>query len=104
MSGLASGRCVLDRHIPDVHSAQRCDDRYVMGTAEFDFELPNGYRDPKGRVHKSGTMRLATARDELLPLLDPRVKETLRTCRLPFSLGSSFGLGKLKVRQGWALK
>ncbi|HEV2370465.1 MAG TPA: hypothetical protein VGR90_11365 [Acidimicrobiales bacterium] len=41
---------------------------------EFEFELPRGYVDADGVVHKRGTMRLATARDELLPLLDDRVK------------------------------
>ena len=41
---------------------------------EFDFVLPRGYRDSAGRVHRTGTMRLATARDELLPLHDDRVR------------------------------
>lgn len=42
---------------------------------EFDFVLPRGYVDADGVVHRKGTMRLATARDELLPLYDGRVKE-----------------------------
>ena len=42
---------------------------------EFEFELPRGYVDESGVVHRRGTMRLATARDELLPLRDIRVKE-----------------------------
>lgn len=42
---------------------------------EFAFELPRGYVDDGGTVHRHGTMRLATARDELLPLRDPRVRE-----------------------------
>ncbi len=42
---------------------------------EFDFVLPRGYVDADGAVHRHGTMRLATARDELLPLYDGRVKE-----------------------------
>ena len=42
---------------------------------EFDFELPRGYVDSDGVVHRHGTMRLATARDELLPLYDERVQE-----------------------------
>lgn len=42
---------------------------------EFDFVLPRGYVDQDGVVHRHGTMRLATARDELLPLYDGRVKE-----------------------------
>jgi hypothetical protein len=40
----------------------------------FDFVLPRGYVDNSGVVHKTGTMRLATARDELLPLHDDRVR------------------------------
>ena len=42
---------------------------------EFEFELPRGYVDSSGTVHKHGTMRLATARDELVPLHDDRVRE-----------------------------
>lgn len=42
---------------------------------EFDFELPRGYVDGSGTVHRAGTMRLATARDELIPLRDDRVRE-----------------------------
>lgn len=42
---------------------------------EYDFELPLGYRDASGTVHTRGTMRLATARDELVPLVDDRVRD-----------------------------
>jgi hypothetical protein len=42
---------------------------------EFAFELPRGYVDDSGAVHHSGVMRLATARDELVPLRDDRVRE-----------------------------
>jgi hypothetical protein len=42
---------------------------------EFQFELPRGYVDAAGTVHRSGVMRLATARDELVPLRDDRVRE-----------------------------
>ncbi|NYI03890.1 hypothetical protein [Allostreptomyces psammosilenae] len=42
---------------------------------EFAFELPRGYVDPSGTVHRTGVMRLATARDELIPLRDDRVRE-----------------------------
>ncbi len=41
---------------------------------EFDFELPRGLVDKRGNVHRNGRMRLATARDELLPLNDERVR------------------------------
>jgi len=42
---------------------------------EFAFELPRGYVDGNGNVHRKGIMRLATARDEILPLRDPRVRD-----------------------------
>ncbi|CCB71407.1 hypothetical protein [Streptantibioticus cattleyicolor] len=42
---------------------------------EFEFELPRGYVDDEGTVHRHGAMRLATARDELMPQIDLRVKE-----------------------------
>jgi hypothetical protein len=40
----------------------------------FEFELPRGYLDTSGVLHKTGAMRLATARDELLPMHDDRVR------------------------------
>lgn len=42
---------------------------------EFTFLLPRGYVDAAGTVHREGVMRLATARDELVPLRDDRVRE-----------------------------
>ncbi|MEV7090548.1 hypothetical protein AB0O07_32525 [Streptomyces sp. NPDC093085] len=42
---------------------------------EFAFELPRGYVDASGTVHRDGVMRLATARDELIPLQDIRVQD-----------------------------
>src|SRR6266851_3329408 len=42
---------------------------------EFEFELPRGYVDNGRTVHRTGVMRLATARDELVPLHDDRVRE-----------------------------
>jgi hypothetical protein len=42
---------------------------------EFAFVLPRGYVDENGTVHKEGVMRLATARDEIVPQRDPRVRE-----------------------------
>lgn len=41
----------------------------------YQFELPRGYIDEHGDVHRLGIMRLATARDELVPLADMRVKD-----------------------------
>lgn len=40
---------------------------------EIEFELPRGYVDGDGILHRRGVMRLATAADEILPLRDPRV-------------------------------
>jgi len=42
---------------------------------EFEFELPKGYVDDDGNLHRRGIMRLATAADEILPLRDPRVQQ-----------------------------
>ena len=42
---------------------------------EFPFTLPRGYVDDDGVVHRDGVMRLATARDEIAPLRDPRVRD-----------------------------
>ncbi|MBD2817106.1 hypothetical protein ACFW5U_28385 [Streptomyces rochei] len=42
---------------------------------EFPFELPRGYVDESGTLHRDGVMRLSTARDELVPLRDVRVQE-----------------------------
>lgn len=42
---------------------------------EFTFTLPKGYVDGDGTLHRQGTMRLATARDEIEPLRDPRVAD-----------------------------
>jgi hypothetical protein len=41
---------------------------------EFEFELPIGYVDKEGTMHKQGAMRLATAMDEITPLNDMRVQ------------------------------
>lgn len=40
----------------------------------YEFTLPRGYVDAHGSLHRTGTMRLATARDELEPLRDPTVQ------------------------------
>src|SRR5690349_19787380 len=42
---------------------------------EVRFTLPRGYVDAAGQVHREGTMRLATARDEIEPLRDPAVRQ-----------------------------
>ena len=42
---------------------------------EFAFTLPRGLVDAGGTVHREGTMRLATARDEIEPLRDVQVRQ-----------------------------
>jgi hypothetical protein len=37
--------------------------------------LPRGYVDGAGTVHREGTMRLATARDEIEPLREAEVRQ-----------------------------
>lgn len=41
---------------------------------EFPFTLPLGLTEPDGTTHRDGSMRLATAVDEIEPLKDPRVR------------------------------
>ncbi len=46
----------------------------IMLQTEYEFTLPAGYVDKEGNLHREGTMRLATAADEIVPLKDPRVQ------------------------------
>lgn len=61
---------------------------------EYSFVLPRGYLDRDGVLHKEGTMRLANAADEILPLKDPRVQQNpgyltiILLARVITSLGS----------------
>jgi hypothetical protein len=43
--------------------------------SEYAFTLPRGYIDAAGQVHREGTMRLATARDEIEPLRQVEVRQ-----------------------------
>jgi hypothetical protein len=45
-----------------------------MFHTEHEFELPMGFLDADGTLHREGVMRLATAADELEPLKDARVQ------------------------------
>jgi hypothetical protein len=73
---LAGGAAVEDRPSAEAPGAERSSDRPAerMRT-EFPFLLPRGYVDRSGTVHRDGVMRLATARDELVPLRDDQVRE-----------------------------
>ncbi|MFZ0171131.1 MAG: hypothetical protein WAL04_05550 [Acidimicrobiales bacterium] len=69
--------------MPALSAAEVADRRAGRGSkterdplrTEFEFLLPRGYVDAHGTVHRDGVMRLATARDELVPLVDDRVRE-----------------------------
>jgi hypothetical protein len=62
---MTSGSAVLEAPRADAEALR----------TEFAFELPRGYVDDGSVTHRHGLMRLATARDEILPLRDPRVRE-----------------------------
>ncbi len=42
---------------------------------EFNFTLPHGLVGDHNTIYREGTMRLATARDEIIVQNDPKVKE-----------------------------
>ncbi|MDQ1375743.1 MAG: hypothetical protein QOJ09_3081, partial [Actinomycetota bacterium] len=48
----------MRRSVGNVATAERADDSL---RTEFDFELPRGYLDSSGTLHRHGVMRLATA-------------------------------------------
>jgi hypothetical protein len=41
---------------------------------KFEFVLPRGFVDKEGNLHNEGVMRLANAKDEIVPLNDLRVQ------------------------------
>ncbi len=55
-------------------SASTVDGTVALRT-EYPFTLPRGYVDEHGKVHREGVIRLATARDEITPQTDPRVRQ-----------------------------
>jgi len=62
---------------------------------EFTFTLPRGYVDGDGNLHKQGTMRLATAMDEIGPLRDLRVKANQAYLAVPLLARVITKLGNL---------
>jgi hypothetical protein len=48
--------------------------KHILCT-EFSFTLPRGLIDTQNRVHRHGTMRLATAKDEISTQKEPLVRE-----------------------------
>jgi hypothetical protein len=63
---------------------------------EFEFELPMGYVDKEGNLHKKGTMRLATALDEITILNDMRVQNNEAYIVIVLLARVITGLGTLK--------
>jgi hypothetical protein len=63
---------------------------------EFEFILPLGYVDREGNVHKQGTMRLATAMDEITPLSDMRVQSNEAYLVIVLLTRVVTGLGSLR--------
>jgi len=59
----------------------------------FEFQLPRGYLDAAGNLQRSGTMRLATALDEIAACDHPRVQQN--EAYLPVAL-----LSRVVVRLG----
>jgi hypothetical protein len=67
-----------------------------MIQTEFEFELPKGYIDDNGTLHRKGRMRLATAADEILPYRDPRVRSNPRYLNVIVISRVLVELGELK--------
>jgi hypothetical protein len=61
--------------LPDAPAAAPSPSDSEQLRTEYTFVLPRGYVDGTGTVHRDGVMRLATARDEITPQRDPRVRE-----------------------------
>ena len=62
---------------------------------EFTFTLPMGYVDSDGNLHKEGTMRMATAMDEITPIRDLRVKANQAYLAVPLLARVITRLGSL---------
>lgn len=63
---------------------------------EHKFILPMGYADETGTLHKEGSMRLATAADEILPMKDPRVQQNPAYLSIILLARVITGLGDIK--------
>jgi hypothetical protein len=75
---------------------------------EYPFTLPVGLVDTDGAHHREGSMRLATARDEIEPLRDARVRENgaylgvLKLARVLTNVGSIQPVTPAHVEQLYA--
>ena len=88
------------------------EDQVVMGApvqpaplrTEYRFELPIGYLDHHGVLHKTGVMRMATARDELLPLGDMRLENNPAYLTVLLLQRVIVRLGTLEEVDTWAIE
>ena len=74
---------------------------------EFDFTLPKGFLDDAGTLHRHGTMRVPTGRDELILQRDRRVRDNpaygvlVMFSRVVTQLGSLSALTPIQLEQLW---
>ncbi|MGH3622226.1 MAG: hypothetical protein ACRDQ5_10610 [Sciscionella sp.] len=79
---------LVDRQAPDAAEPLR---------TEFAFTLPIGFVDADNVRHREGTMRMATARDELLVSFDARVQENPAFATVFLLARVLIGLGTLNT-------
>jgi hypothetical protein len=71
---------------------------------EFPFVLPRGFVDDSGKVHREGVMRLATARDEISPQTDPRVRQNAAYLTVLLLERTVTKLGTLPAVDQWVIE
>jgi hypothetical protein len=64
---------------------------------EYPFVLPRGYLDEHGQVHRTGTIRLATAKDELTAHAEPLVRQNPAYLSIYLIMRTIGELGTLSV-------
>ncbi|MFC5291286.1 phage tail assembly protein [Actinokineospora guangxiensis] len=62
---------------------------------EYPFVLPRGYVDEHGTLHRSGSIRLATAKDELTAHAEPLVRQNPAYLSIYLIMRTITGLGSL---------
>ncbi|MFJ7209245.1 hypothetical protein ACIQWR_37645 [Streptomyces sp. NPDC098789] len=73
-------------------------------STEYPFVLPRGYVDSSGTVHRDGVMRLATARDEIAPQADPRVRNNPAYLTVLLLERTVVSLGTLPETAGYVIE
>ena len=62
---------------------------------EYPFVLPRGYLDEHGTLHRTGSIRLATAKDELTAHAEPLVRQNPAYLSIYLIMRTITGLGSL---------